>query len=231
MRGDGGGTRTDIPGGGGRWIGEGQKRQRSRVFERARPTPSCSCLPPTACNFLAKALMRGLARDGRSPRTSREPPGLKSLRSPARPFSPDSLLFSSPFFSLPLTPSLSHVVRVLPLFSPFRPLYAVSSFFARRVFLSHRLIGVSTEVVFTSCAPRGSATVYLNSDLRSDTGLKLAKEVSRCRCIQDTATHRYALGPGPRFQRRNDVSALHSWSRSQSTRTLGARGVVGDDEK
>ncbi|KZC09548.1 hypothetical protein WN55_00220 [Dufourea novaeangliae] len=44
----------------------------SRVSERARPTPSCSCLPPTACNFLAKALMRGLARDGRSPRTSTE---------------------------------------------------------------------------------------------------------------------------------------------------------------
>lgn len=29
--------------------------------------------------------------------------------------------------------------------------------------------------------------MYLNSDLRSDTGLKLAKEVSRCLCIQDTA--------------------------------------------
>lgn len=49
--------------------GEGARRESawSRVSERARPTPSCSCLPPTACNFLAKALMRGLARDGRSP--------------------------------------------------------------------------------------------------------------------------------------------------------------------
>lgn len=114
-------------GGGGGGSGEGLKKlsHRSRVFERARPTPSCSCLPPTACNFLAKALMRGLARDGRSPRTSRERgreresrEGLDSLRSLARSIlfspSPHSLLFSSLFFSLPpsllsFLSSLTHV--------------------------------------------------------------------------------------------------------------------------
>lgn len=82
----------------------------------------------------------------------------------------------SPLFVFPLaraffpSPSLLQIVSSLSIFLSFG-----------------WLAGVSTEVVFTSCAPRGSATVYLNSDLRSDTGLKLAKEVSRCRCIQDTA--------------------------------------------
>lgn len=52
----------------------------SRVSERTRPTPSCSCLPPTACNFLAKALMRGLARDGRSPDGRSRRAGPKSPR-------------------------------------------------------------------------------------------------------------------------------------------------------
>lgn len=46
---------------------EREKTLVSHVLNRARPTPSCSCLPPTACNFLAKALMRGLARDSRLP--------------------------------------------------------------------------------------------------------------------------------------------------------------------
>lgn len=128
---EGGGIRwwkavVDERGAGG-GSGEGLKElHRSRVFERARPTPSCSCLPPTACNFLAKALMRGLARDGRSPRTSRREKERKrekeargprlSLRSLAHSIlfspSPDSLLFSSLFFSLPLLSFLSSLIHL-----------------------------------------------------------------------------------------------------------------------
>ena len=167
--------------------GEGLKElHRSRVFERTRPTPSCSCLPPTACNFLAKALMRGLARDGRSPRTSRREKERKRERERAErastlsPFSrtlhsllPFSrlafVLFSFLLASPPLLPFLPHT-----------PLLPLSLSLIQR----QNLHGGG---VHEPCAPRGSATVYLNSDLRSDTGLKLAKEVSRCLCIQDTA--------------------------------------------
>lgn len=127
--------------------------------------------------------MRGLARDGRSPRTSRERErereGLDSLRSLARSIlfspSPHSLLFSSLFFSLPPPSSPSF----LPLHTSLPPSRASSSLSSEG--------SLHGGGVHEPCAPRGTATVYLNSDLRSDTGLKLAKEVSRCLCIQDTA--------------------------------------------
>lgn len=127
--------------------GEGLKElHRSRVFERTRPTPSCSCLPPTACNFLAKALMRGLARDGRSPRTSRREkeererergerastlsPFSRTLHS-LLPFSRFAfVLFSFLLASPPLLPFLPH--------TPLLPLSLSSKG------------KVSTEVAFTS---------------------------------------------------------------------------------
>ena len=69
--------------------------------------------------------MRGLARDGRSPRTSREPPGLKSFRSLAHPFSPllptpSFLLFS--FLLASIRSILVRSIRVLSPSLPFRPL-------------------------------------------------------------------------------------------------------------
>lgn len=151
--------------------------------------------------------MRGLARDGRSPRTSREsrraPLSLPPFsRTPILSPSPDpfSLLFSSLFFSLPvplltsLPPSfLSSLIHILS--SPLSFSLSWQSLHGG---------GVHEEL----CAPRGSATVYLNSDLRSDTGVKLAKEVSRCLCIQDTGSS-CLLGSSwnPSFsQRRNDAS-------------------------
>lgn len=79
--------------------------------------------------------------------------------------------------SLPLTRSLAPSSRLS---------YFLSS--SSSCFFPSSSAETEEDGVFTSCAPRGSATVYLNSDLRSDTGLKLAEEVSRCRCIQNTVS-------------------------------------------
>lgn len=208
-------------GGGGGGSGEGLKKlsHRSRVFERARPTPSCSCLPPTACNFLAKALMRGLARDGRSPRTSRERErereGLDSLSvlshapfsSPLLPTRFCSLLFSSRF-PPPSSPSF------LPLHTSLPPSRASSSLSSEG--------SLHGGGVHEPCAPRGTATVYLNSDLRSDTGLKLAKEVSRCLCIQDTAPPSNPF----RSQRRNDATVRPAFHGNHHSRVLREGAAV-----
>lgn len=162
---------------------DGGQERWSRVSERARPTPSCSCLPPTACNFLAKALMRGLARHGRSPDRAREPAGLKSQRGPAvlPQVETPPCISLSPRGSRSLGP-----LRFRSLGPPNRlstPSPRLSYFLSSSFICFFPGCTADEGGVFTSCAPRGSATVYLNSDLRSDTGLKLAKEVSRCQGI------------------------------------------------
>lgn len=139
--------------------GGGQERW-SRVSERARSTPSCSCLPPTACNFLAKALMRGLARHGRS-LDDQSRRGWS--RCAARPFSQAPPCVSLSPRSFYLVPARSvHPAALTP--SPHLSYFLSSSFMC--FFPASTADGGG---VFTSCAPRGSATVYLNSDLRSDT--------------------------------------------------------------
>lgn len=162
--------------------------------------------------------MRGLARDGRSPRTSRERErereGLDSLRSLARSIlfspSPHSLLFSSLFFSLPPPSSPSF----LPLHTSLPPSRASSSLSSEG--------SLHGGGVHEPCAPRGTATVYLNSDLRSDTGLKLAKEVSRCLCIQDTAPPSNPF----RSQRRNDATVRPAFHGNHHSRVLREGAAV-----
>ena len=142
--------------------GRGQERW-SRVSERARPTPSCSCLPPTACNFLAKALMRGLARHGRSP-DDQSRRGWS--RCAARPFSQADSSLRLSFACREISTSFPLARSIQPSLTPSPCLsYFLSSSFMC-IFPASTANGGG---VFTSCAPRGSATVYLNSDLRSDT--------------------------------------------------------------
>lgn len=111
--------------------GRGQERW-SRVSERARPTPSCSCLPPTACNFLAKALMRGLARHGRSP-DDRWAGGAEVAARPgrSRKLTPPCVSLSPAARFLPHSRSLGPSSRLSPrlrvfLTSCLRPLCAFS---------------------------------------------------------------------------------------------------------
>lgn len=64
--------------------------------------------------------------------------------------------------------------------------------------------------------------MYLNSDLRSDTGLKLAKEVSRCLCIQDTAPPSNPF----RSQRRNDATVRPAFHGNHHSRVLQEEAAV-----
>lgn len=188
-------------------VAERERARLSHVSKRARPTPSCSCLPPTACNFLAKALMRGLARDGRSPDS-------QSRRGSSRGIGP--FLQVDSFLRLFLSLSLFLIAR-FPLSSVhsapvLSPCLRVSFLLLAFVPYTFSLPSRRTEVVYSrACVPRGSATVYLNSDLRSDTGLELAEEVSRCRCIQDTTSSRYTAVPRQRFQEETPASILSSF--------------------